>query len=30
VRRILEMGERYVEDNADRIIACRVIAPSEP
>jgi DNA-binding transcriptional ArsR family regulator len=29
VRRILEMGERYLEDNVDRIMACRVIAPSE-
>jgi len=29
VRRILEMGERYLGDNADRIMACRVIAPSE-
>ncbi len=30
VRRLLEMGERYLEQNADRIMACRVIAPSEP
>jgi len=30
VRRLLEMGERYLEDNAERIMACRVIAPSEP
>jgi DNA-binding transcriptional ArsR family regulator len=29
VRRLLEMGERYLEDNAARIMACRVIAPSE-
>ena len=29
VRRILEMGGRYLEDNVDRIIACQVIAPSE-
>jgi len=29
VRRILEMGERYLEDNVDRIMACQVIAPSE-
>ncbi len=30
VRRLLEMGERYLEDNAERIMACRIIAPSEP
>jgi ArsR family transcriptional regulator, cadmium/lead-responsive transcriptional repressor len=29
VRRLLEMGERYLDDNAERIMACRVIAPSE-
>ena len=29
VRRLLEMGERYLESNAERIMACRVIAPSE-
>jgi len=30
VRRLLEMGQRYLEQNAERIMACRVIAPSEP
>lgn len=30
VRRLLDMGERYLEDNAERIMACKVIAPSEP
>ncbi len=30
LRRLLEMGERYLEQNAERIMACRVIAPSEP
>lgn len=30
VRRILELGERYLDDNVERIMACRVIAPSEP
>ena len=30
VRRLLEIGERYLEENAARIMACRVIAPSEP
>ena len=30
VRRLLEIGERYLEENAERIMACRVIAPSEP
>lgn len=30
VRRLLEMGERYLEQNAERIMACRVIAPAEP
>lgn len=30
VRRLLEMGERYLEENAERIMACRVIAPSDP
>ena len=29
VRRLLEIGERYLEENAARIMACRVIAPSE-
>ncbi len=29
VRRLLEMGERYLQQNAERIMACRVIAPSE-
>jgi len=29
VRRLLEIGERYLDDNAARIMACRVIAPSE-
>ncbi len=29
VRRLLEMGERYLDENAERIMACRVIAPSE-
>ena len=28
-RRLLAMGERYLETNAERIMACRVIAPSE-
>ena len=28
-RRLLEMGERYLVKNAERIMACRVIAPSE-
>ena len=27
VRRLLELGERYLEQNAERIMACRVIAP---
>ena len=26
VRRILELGERYLDENAARILACRVIA----
>ena len=30
VRRLLEIGERYLEKNAARIMACRVITPSEP
>ena len=30
VRRLLEIGERYLEENAARIMACRVIAASEP
>lgn len=29
VRRLMDMGERYLADNAERIMACRVIAPSE-
>src|SRR5712692_1748707 len=29
-RRLLEMGGRYLEENAERIMACRVIAPSVP
>ena len=28
VRRLLELGERYLEENAARIMACRVIAPT--
>jgi DNA-binding transcriptional ArsR family regulator len=28
VRRLLELGERYLEQNAERIMACRVIAPA--
>ncbi len=28
VRRVLEMGERMLEENAERIMACRVIAPA--
>lgn len=27
VRRLLELGERYLGDNRERIMACRVIAP---
>ena len=30
VRKLLEMGERMLSENAERIIACRVIAPWEP
>lgn len=30
VRKLLEMGERMLSDNAERIMACRVIAPWEP
>ena len=30
VRKLLDMGERMLSDNADRIMACRVIAPWEP
>ena len=30
LRRLMEMGERYLAENAERIMACRVIAPSEP
>ena len=26
VRRFLELGERYLDENAERILACRVIA----
>jgi DNA-binding transcriptional ArsR family regulator len=29
VRRLLELGERILDDNAERIVACRVIAPGE-
>lgn len=28
VRRLIELGEGYLERNAQRIMACRVIAPS--
>ncbi len=28
VRRLLEAGKRYLDDNAERIMACRIIAPS--
>ncbi len=30
VRKLLEMGERMLVENAERIMACRVIAPWEP
>lgn len=30
VRKLLELGERMLEENAERIMACRVIAPWEP
>lgn len=30
VRNLLAMGERMLSENAERIMACRVIAPSEP
>ncbi len=30
VRKLLAMGERMLSENAERIMACRVIAPSEP
>ena len=30
VRRLLDLGERMLSENAERILACRVIAPSEP
>lgn len=30
VRKLLDMGERMLSDNAERIMACRVIAPWEP
>ncbi|MBI2324843.1 MAG: winged helix-turn-helix transcriptional regulator [Chloroflexi bacterium] len=29
VRRIMEMGERYLETNEERILACRVIAAEQ-
>ncbi len=29
VRHLLEMGERILDENAERIMACRVIAPGE-
>ena len=29
VRKLLEMGERMLDENAERIMACRVIAPAE-
>ena len=28
VRRLLDLGERYLEQNAERIMTCRVIAPA--
>ena len=28
IRRLLDLGERYLEQNAERIMACRVIAPA--
>src|SRR2546428_10033501 len=30
VRRLVDMGKRMLAENAERIMACRVIAPSEP
>lgn len=30
VRTLLAMGERMLRENAERIMACRVIAPAEP
>lgn len=30
VRKLLEMGERMLDENAERIMACRIIAPAEP
>ena len=30
VRKLLDVGERMLSDNAERIMACRVIAPWEP
>src|SRR5216683_210404 len=30
VRRLVELGERMLSENAERILACRVIAPSDP
>jgi hypothetical protein len=30
VRILIELGERMLRENAERIMACRVIAPSEP
>ena len=29
VRRLLELGERILDDNAERIMACKVIAPAD-
>lgn len=29
VRRILDLGERHLAENVDRILACRLIAPSK-
>jgi ArsR family transcriptional regulator len=30
VRKLLDLGERMLDENAERIMACRVIAPWEP
>ena len=30
VRTLLQLGERMLRENAERIMACRVIAPSQP
>lgn len=30
VRTLLDLGQRMLRENAERIMACRVIAPSEP